>query len=219
MGQHMFDLHTHTTITDGELIPTELVRRMAVAGYKTVAITDHADFSNYAEIIAASKAVKRSASVYGVNLLSGIEITHVPPGEIDELAKLAKDAGADIVVVHGETPVEPVAGGTNLAACSSAYVDILAHPGLISDETAIAAAKNGVALEITSRGGHNRTNGHVFATAKRFGCLCVVDSDSHSPGDIMSMSERVVVARGAGMSPAEAETVLSVKTLNRILGR
>ena len=86
-------------------------------------------------------------------------------------------------------------------------------------KAATEAAKNGVALEITSRVGHNRTNGHVFATAKRFGCLCVVDSDSHSPGDIMSMTERVVVARGAGMSPAEAETVLSVKTLNRILGK
>ncbi len=215
----MFDLHTHTTITDGELIPTELVRRMAVAGYKTVAITDHADFSNYVEIIAASKAIKRSAAKYGVNLLSGIEITHVPPDEINELAKLAKDAGADIVVVHGESPVEPVAGGTNLAACSSEYVDILAHPGLINDEAVKAAAKNNVALEITGRGGHNRTNGHVFSMAKRFGCICVVNSDSHSPGDIMSMSERVVVARGAGMSPEEAETVLSLKTLNRILGK
>ena len=215
----MFDLHTHTTITDGELIPTELVRRMAVAGYKTVAITDHADFSNYKEIIAASEAIKRSASVYGVNLLSGIEITHVPPTEIDELAKLAKDAGADIVVVHGETTVEPVAGGTNLAACSSKYVDILAHPGLIADNAVKAAVENGVALEITSRGGHNRTNGHVFAAAKRLGCICVVDSDSQSPDDIMSMSERVVVARGAGMTPAEAETVLSLKTLNRILGK
>ena len=73
----MFDLHTHTTITDGELIPTELVRRMAVAGYKTVAITDHADFSNYKEIIAASEAIKRSASVYGVNLLTPLPSTPV----------------------------------------------------------------------------------------------------------------------------------------------
>ena len=42
----MYDLHTHSILSDGEMLPIELIRRMAVAGYTTVAITDHVDLSN-----------------------------------------------------------------------------------------------------------------------------------------------------------------------------
>lgn len=91
-------------------------------------MSNHADFSNVRELIRAEEAVKRSAELYGIRLYSGIEITHVPPDQIDELAEYVKGLGAEVVVVHGETIAEPVAPGTNAAALSSAYVDILAHP-------------------------------------------------------------------------------------------
>ncbi|MDR0980669.1 MAG: histidinol phosphate phosphatase domain-containing protein [Methanocalculaceae archaeon] len=205
----MYDFHCHTTMSDGELLPTELIRRMAVLGYTEMAISDHADFSNVRELIRAEEAVKRSAELYGIRLYSGIEITHVPPDQIDELAEYAKGLGAEVVIVHGETIVEPVAPGTNAAALSSAYVDVLAHPGMITDEDARLAARNDVFLEVTSREGHNRTNGHVLSAARRAGADVVVESDAHGPGDLMSERMRYLVARGAGMSEEEAEKVLS----------
>ncbi len=205
----MYDFHCHTTMSDGELLPTELIRRMAVLGYTEMAISDHADFSNVRELIRAEEAVKRSAELYGIRLYSGIEITHVPPDQIDELAEYAKGLGAEVVVVHGETIAEPVAPGTNAAALSSAYVDILAHPGLITDEDTRLAARNGVLLEVTSRGGHNRTNGHVLSAARRAGADVVIQSDAHGPGDLMSERMRYLVARGAGMNEEETKSVLS----------
>lgn len=205
----MYDFHCHTTMSDGELLPTELIRRMAVLGYTEMAISDHADFSNVRELIRAEEAVKRSAELYGVRLYAGIEITHVPPDQIDELARYAKGLGAEVVVVHGETVTEPVAPGTNAAALSSAYVDILAHPGLITDEDTRLAARNSVLLEITSRGGHNRTNGHVLLAARRAGADVLVQSDAHGPGDLMSEHMRYLVARGAGMNEEETKSVLS----------
>jgi histidinol phosphatase-like PHP family hydrolase len=205
----MYDFHCHTAMSDGELLPTELIRRMAIFGYTEMALSDHADFSNIRELIRAEEAVKRSAELYGIRLYSGVEITHVPPDQIDELAKYAKYLGAEIVIVHGETIVEPVASGTNAAALSSAHVDILAHPGMIMDDDAHLAAKNGVYLEITSRGGHNRTNGHVLSAARRAGADVVVESDAHGLGDLMSEHMRYLVARGAGMSEEEAMKVLS----------
>lgn len=213
----MYDLHTHTTLSDGELLPTELVRRAAVLGYNTLAITDHADASNINELIRSVNAIKKSASLFGVTLYAGVEITHVPPEEIDELAALAKKTGADIVIVHGETVMEPVAPGTNLSACTSDYVDILAHPGLITGEAAIEAKKHNVALEITSRGGHNRTNGHVFKTALKTGCKIVINSDTHNPSDLLTENARRVVATGAGMTQDEADSILSDRTLDEIL--
>ena len=206
----MYDLHTHTIFSDGEMLPIELIRRMAVAGYTTVAITDHVDLSNAEPVLATLALVRESASLYGVRLLCGVEITHVPPSQIASLAKAAKSAGADIVVVHGETPVEPVAGGTNHAACMCRQVDVLAHPGVLSLKDAQAASKNGIALEITSRGGHNRTNGHVAQVARLAGCQLVVDSDAHAPHDILDERAKFIVAKGAGLSDAECKRVLSL---------
>ncbi len=204
----MYDFHCHTTMSDGELIPTELIRRMAVAGYTEMAIADHADFSNVEFLIEAQKKVKRSAGLYGIRLFTGVEITHVPPSEIADLAKYAKSLGAEVVIVHGETIKEPVAPGTNLVAVTCSDVDILAHPGMISEEEALLAAKNGVFMEITSRNGHNKANGHVLASARRAGAGVVVQSDIHGPDDIINEKMRGLVARGAGMSEDEVEKVL-----------
>lgn len=206
----MYDLHTHSILSDGEMLPTELIRRMAVLGYTTVAITDHVDSSNTTSVIESLIQVRESAKLFGIRLLCGVEITHVPPSLIAGLAKKAKSAGADIVVVHGESPVEPVAGGTNHAACGCRYVNVLAHPGLITLEDALLAAKNGVALEITSRGGHNRTNGHVVQVARETACQIVVDSDAHAPHDLLDERAKFVVAKGAGLTDAECREVISL---------
>ena len=213
----MYDLHTHTILSDGEMLPIELIRRMAVIGYTTVAITDHADPSNAEEILAALAKVRESAQIYGVRLLCGVELTHVPPPLIADLAKSAKELGADIVIVHGETAVEPVAPGTNHAACGCKYVNVLAHPGLITIEDARLAEKNGIALELTSRGGHNRTNGHVAQIALVAGCPIVVDSDAHAPHDILTEQAKFIVAKGAGLTDAQCREVISLN-IDQFLG-
>lgn len=206
----LYDLHTHSILSDGEMLPIELIRRMAVLGYTTVAITDHVDTSNTRSVIESLNKVRESAKIYGVTLLCGVEITHVPPSQIADLAKSAKNSGADIVIVHGETTVEPVAPGTNHAACTCKYVNVLAHPGLVTREDAFLAAKNGIALEITSRGGHNRTNGHVALVARDAACQIVVDSDAHAPHDLLDERAKFVVAKGAGLTDAECKQVISL---------
>ena len=213
----LYDLHTHSILSDGEMLPTELIRRMAVLGYTTVAIADHVDSSNVTSVIESLMQVRESAKLFGVTLLCGVEITHVPPSQIADLSKKAHTDGADIVVVHGETTVEPVAAGTNHAACGCKYVNVLAHPGLITIEDALLAARNNIALEITSRGGHNRTNGHVVQIAREAACQLVVDSDAHSPHDLLDERAKFVVAKGAGLTDAECKQVISLN-IAQILG-
>ena len=206
----LYDLHTHTILSDGEMLPSELIRRMSVIGYTTVAITDHVDTSNAASVVESLLDVRESARLFGVRLLCGVEITHVPPAQIALVARQARDAGAEIVLVHGETTVEPVAPGTNHAACTCPDVDVLAHPGLITREDAKLAHENGIALEITSRGGHNRTNGHVVRIARGVSCQLVVDSDAHAPQDLMDRMAKEKVAVGAGLTPDEAAGIISL---------
>ncbi len=213
----MFDFHCHSIFSDGELIPAELLRRVTVLGYEAVAITDHADQSNIdfilPRIISAAKALNQ---VSKTRLIPGIEITHVPPSQIPELVGRARILGAEIVVVHGETLVEPVEPGTNLAAIK-ARADILAHPGLISEEEVRLAAEKGVFLELSGRKGHSLANGHVAALARRFKAPLVVNSDAHAPGDFMTKEFAEKVAQGAGLSLEEvADIFLTVR--ERFLG-
>jgi histidinol phosphatase-like PHP family hydrolase len=195
----MYDLHTHTTFSDGVLIPSELIRRAEEKGYKGIGITDHADFSNYKLIIENLLNLKKEVEQYlKIGFIVGIEITHVIPEKIDDLAKKAKDLGADIVVVHGETIVEPVAVNTNYFALSSKYVDVLAHPGIITEKDIQIAKKNNKFLEITTRKGHSITNGHVFKTARKFGVNLVLNNDAHTPSDLLEKDMLQKVVFGAG---------------------
>lgn len=196
----MIDLHTHTFFSDGELVPAEHLRRVEVLGYRAVAITDHADSSNMDFIIPRIVQAAADLNRYSkTRLIPGIELTHVPPEMFVELALKARELGARIVVAHGETVMEPVRPGTNRAAIM-ADVDILSHPGFITDEEVRLAAERGVFLEITGRKGHSLTNGHVAALAVKHGAKLAVNADAHGPGDFLTARMAEVVARGAGLS-------------------
>lgn len=199
----MIDLHTHTLFSDGELIPSELARRAAVKGYTALAMTDHGDLSNFDLIIPRLVRIADSLSrEWGVKVVPGIEVTHVPPANFATAVAEARRLGALIVVGHGETIAEPVAEGTNRAAIESG-IDVLAHPGLISDDETTLAAEKGVLLELTTRKGHSLTNGHVVAMARKHGAKLVVNNDAHAPDDLVSYEMAAKVARGAGLTMEE----------------
>ena len=199
----MIDLHTHSIFSDGVLIPSELASRAYAAGYKAIAITDHADHSNLDFIIPRIIKVCLKITEKGhITVLPGIELTHVDPADIADLAKQARELGARIIVVHGQTMVEPVPVGTNKAALQ-ADIDILAHPGLITESEAKMAAARGIYLEITTRKGHSLSNGHVARMARKFKVKLVLDNDAHSPADFVDKEMATNVALGAGLTADE----------------
>jgi len=203
----MIDLHTHSLLSDGVLLPAELIQRAKDKGYKALAITDHIDYSNMENVISSLKNFFKSLPKDpGIGVIFGVEITHSFPGQITDMVKKARELGAEIVIVHGETIAEPVPEGTNEAGIK-AGADILAHPGLIKPELVKLAVKNGVHLEITTRKGHCYTNGWVSMQARKFGAKLVLDTDSHHPEDLMRWDEAKRVAQGAGLSSAEIETM------------
>lgn len=199
----MIDLHTHSIFSDGELIPSESAQRAYAAGYKTIAITDHADYSNIDFILPRMIKVCAKITEKGkIRVLPGLELTHLDPSDIASLASEARKLGAKIVIVHGETLMEPVPPGTNLAAIH-AGVDILAHPGLITEEAVCLAAKKGVFLEMTTRRGHSFSNGHVAQMARKYNAQLVLNNDAHAPGDYVGIKMATNIARGAGLSDEE----------------
>ncbi len=214
----MIDLHTHTLYSDGELLPAELWRRAQVMGYRYLAITDHVDASNFdmvfARLKAAADSLNRGESPY---LIPGLEFTHLPPALIAPLAAQARALGVPLILVHGETLAEPVAPGTNRAALD-ADIDILTHPGLITLKDAAQARERGIFLEITARKGHCLSNGHVARMAIEVGASLILNTDAHSPTDLITRGQAELIARGAGLSDNARQTMFNdAETLARRL--
>src|SRR5262244_2644706 len=64
----MIDLHSHTTASDGEHSPEDLLTRARAAGVTTLAVTDHDTVSGLVRAQAAADA-------QGVRLVPGIEVS------------------------------------------------------------------------------------------------------------------------------------------------
>jgi putative hydrolase len=217
----MIDLHTHSIFSDGELIPFELVRRAEAIGYKAIAITDHVDSSNIDFVIPrVVNALKKIKNLVSIEVIPGAEITHAPPSIIPDLVKEARNLGAKIVIVHGETLVEPVIKGTNRAAIE-ANTDILAHPGIISEEDLLLAKEKGVTLEITSRKGHSLSNGHVAQEAIKFGVPLCINTDAHSPSDLITIEFATKILLASGIKENRIPSVFeqSLSIIQRIQSR
>lgn len=212
------DLHTHSIFSDGELLPSEIARRAHVLDHEAVAITDHVDASNIESVGKIINTVNDLRDNWDISIIPGAEITHAPVEIIHKLAVKARKLGAEIIVVHGETIVEPVIEGTNFTAVNSSEVDILAHPGLITVEEVEIAKDNDIALEITSRRGHSLTNGHVAKLALDVGTNLVMDTDTHSPQDLISYETASRVLSGAGIPHDEFNKILRTNP-SRILAK
>ncbi|MGV7220055.1 MAG: PHP domain-containing protein [Nitrospinales bacterium] len=68
MVNRRFEIHMHSTFSDGEFSPTELVQIAKKNNVKTLALTDHDTFIGVDELVVAAKAE-------GINAFPGIEIT------------------------------------------------------------------------------------------------------------------------------------------------
>jgi len=203
----MIDLHTHTLLSDGDLLPGELARRAQEKGYKVIGITDHVDSSNIdfvvPRIITACKDINKN---WKIKAIAGVEITHMPLELIKSTVKFVRSLGIKLVLAHGETIVEPVIKGTNKESILSG-VSILAHPGLITIEDASLAAEKNIYLEITARKGHSLSNGHVVKIARMAGAKLVLNTDSHTPENLITKDFAEDVLLGAGLDKKEIERV------------
>jgi putative hydrolase len=203
----MYNLHSHSILSDGCLLPSELAVRHMAKGYKVLAITDHADYSNINTVITSILTFCRNwPKKSPLLVLPGLELTHIPLEHFKPLVRIARSKGIKIIVAHGETPAEPVLTGTNRAALE-AGIDILAHPGTISDTDMLLAVKKGTFLEVTTRKGHNVTNNYVIQQAIKFKARLMLNTDCHAPEDIIEPAEIVRLAQELGLGTEKIDSI------------
>jgi len=196
-----FDLHTHTILSDGTSSVDEMAKKAEELN-NSIAITDHILNSNLKNFLDARE---KYLKIYD-NIIFGVEITRVNPEKIPEIAKEAKK-NLFLVIVHGETPGDiMVPKNTNKAALNCKYVDILAHPGNLTEEDAQKAKENEIYIELgtrslhTANGSINKKNAKI---CRDYGVKMVINTDAHSVDSLISYSKAVKVALDAGLTEQE----------------
>jgi len=204
------EFHSHTIFSDGSLLPAALLREAEIRGHFALAITDHVDASNLKEVTKRiARFYRETRNKLPIKFIPGVELSYIIPDFIPHSCQKARRYGARLVIVHGESPAESVYPGTNHAAVKKAgLVDILAHPGSITEEDAILAAKNSVYLELSARDGHREGNRHVADFARRYGARLIVDTDCHSEKDLITQEEAFQLCKEAGLTDEEAVTTV-----------
>lgn len=205
---YRYDFHSHTYLTDGTASASDMWRHADLLGHRALAVTDHVSVEDPAPLLQRLRQEAKAWEGEALVTLVGVEITLVPPRRIADVARAARRAGAEIVIVHGETLAEPVEPGTNRAAIECPEVDLLAHPGLLTSADAALARDHGTVLELSGRRGHSLANGHVAQTAAAAGVDMVVDSDAHRPDELLSYEQAQRIAAGAGVTAADLQRSL-----------
>ena len=90
-SRYCYDLHSHSTASDGTLSPTALVERALAQGVDVLALTDHDVLGGLAE---AAVAAKKS----GVTLISGVEISVTWASRVLHIVALGIDPQNPVLV-------------------------------------------------------------------------------------------------------------------------
>jgi len=202
------DFHSHSYLSDGESSATDMWNEAEALEHRALALTDHLSMEDPKPMLARLHEEAKAWEGTGFIPIVGVELTKVPPRRIADAARAARKAGAEIVIVHGESIVEHTPEGTNHAAIDSGLVDVLAHPGLLDPTDAELAKAHSVVLEISGRRGHSLTNGHVVRVALEAGAELVVDSDAHDPEQLIPFEQARRIALGAGVPESQLARVL-----------
>jgi hypothetical protein len=118
------ELHAHTTFSDGDLTPRELVDLYGSAGFDVLAITDHVcrdggaaltreRHGDYLERIA--QEAERARQVYGLVVLPGLELTYDDPDPRRAAHAVAVGLRSFVGLDDGLDPALAAAGGAGAA--------------------------------------------------------------------------------------------------------
>ncbi|HUW50406.1 MAG TPA: 3',5'-nucleoside bisphosphate phosphatase [Sulfuricella sp.] len=129
------DLHSHSTISDGLLTPSELVGRAAAQGVKVLALTDHDD-------VAGLEEARAAAQTAGISLVNGVEISvtwnnrsvHLVGLRIDPAYAPLRDGLAAIRAGRGERAklIAAELGKAGIAGSLEGAYAYAANPSIIS---------------------------------------------------------------------------------------
>jgi putative hydrolase len=205
LDQLQGDCHSHSDWSDGGSPIREMAEAAKELGHAYWALTDHSPRLTVAHGLNAERLRAQLDIIEQLNeelapfrILSGIEVDILEDGALDQDEELL--AALDVVVasVHSKLRMDaPEMTARMLRAIESPHTDILGHctgrivvgrgrPPSVFDAEAVfdACARTGTAVEINSRPERLDPPEDLLALALSLGCVIVVDTDAHAPGQL-----------------------------------
>ncbi|HCB02356.1 MAG TPA: DNA polymerase/3'-5' exonuclease PolX, partial [Anaerolineae bacterium] len=213
------NLHMHSTYSDGALSMLDMTKAAIKRGLKVIVFSDHSVSLGVANGLSVERHKQQAAEIKKLQKQFGDEITILHSSEVEIKADGSLDypddflASLDLVVasLHSSLrqPREKVTERL-LNAINNPHVDIIGHPtgreipdreGADLDMEVIlkAAAKSGVAMEMSASPYRLDLDDHHARRAKELGVLLSINTDAHSEEDYDMLPYGVAIARRAGI--------------------
>ena len=228
------NLHMHSTYSDGKLSMLDMARSAAKRGLKVIVFSDHSVSLGVANGLSIERHKQQAAEIKKIQKQLGDEIVILHSSEVEIKADGSLDypdeflASLDLVVasLHSSLrqPREKITERL-LKAVNNPHVDIIGHPtgrefpdreGADLDMEVIlqAAAKSGVAMEISASPYRLDLDDPHARRAKELGVLLSINTDAHSEADFDMLHYGVAIARRAGVTKND---VINCWTTDRLL--
>ena len=234
------NLHMHSTYSDGKLSMLDMARSAAKRGLKVIVFSDHSVSLAVANGLSIERHKQQAAEIKKIQKQLGDKITILHSSEVEIKADGSLDypddflASLDLVVasLHSSLrqPREKITERL-LKAVNHPHVDIIGHPtgrefpdreGADLDMEAIlqAAAKSGVAMEISASPYRLDLDDPHARRARELGVLLSINTDAHSEEEFDLLHYGVAIARRAGVTKNDVINTWSTdKLLNWLKSR
>ncbi len=199
------DCHSHSDWSDGGSPIREMAEAAKALGHRYWTLTDHSPRLTVAHGLNPERLRQQLEVVAELNaemapfrILTGIEVDILEDGSLDQEEELL--AQLDVVVASAHSKLrmeEPAMTARMIRAIESPHTDILGHctgrliegrgrPPSTFDAEAVftACADSGTAVEINSRPERLDPPEPLLSQALALGCVVVVDTDAHAPGQL-----------------------------------
>jgi len=234
------DLHSHTSLTDGQDSLDVMVAAARAGGYEYYAITDHApdlvmQRMTDEKMLAQRDQVRQLAHSLQTDggrpmaLLHGTELNIAPDGSVDWPADFL--AGFDVCVasVHSHFDL-PRAEMTRrfITACENPHVNVIGHPltrkigrrppvDVDLPELFRACARTGTALEVNAHPARLDLPSEHIRAARDAGVKFAIDTDAHSVRDLSYLQYGVATAQRGWLTAEDVITTWPLERLTKFL--
>ncbi len=229
------DLHIHTTYSDGNMSPEEMVSFAIKKGYEYIAITEHSVSVKYARGLDKEglkrlwDEIDRLNEKYGekIKVLKGTEVDILKDGSLDYPEEILEKFDIVIAAIHQSFNYRTTE--RMIKAIENPLVHIIAHPTgrLISrrkgyedydiDEVIEAAAENSKILELNAYPERLDLDELNLRKAKNKGIKIAINTDAHGITDMEYMKYGVGIARRGWLEKQDVINTLHFHDLMKIL--
>lgn len=184
----IYDLHSHSTASDGTLSPSDLVLRASKQGVGVLALTDH-------DTLAGQKEALHTAQQADLQMLSGVEISTIWEG------KCLHIVGLNFALAHDELNAGLAKIQTTRVARAKAIDAKLTELSITGAYEAVARAASGKILTCTHFADYLVANGHVANKQEAFSRYLGVGKPASVPTEWAKLADAIGwICRAGGVA-------------------